>query len=421
MLLRGCDGMRWVIGSAATREMLDRSWDEVEQSLAEYRAMAESTVVRWSWCGPDAHFWELREPVAGDEAPARFLATDPGSEKRARYARFGYDADGNIVLAQRFTDHWEGRFGGTQRGVVLYEFVWSGGVLLRFRHERHGTDHHRVLLESVARHVADDFGRVSDTCSWGRDASSRTRYEWEDDVLASAVVQRFDGALGDENALVKRSRRTYERDESGLLRVRWTTEFDKHFPDVVGDTGVSWFRRSPGGLLAARRTIDRELPRRILAWVRRVAPAEPVYGLGLVWSLDAPALPPSLGLGTVKELAAWRARHGSGGELRSYAWNPAEFAHFDPLPQELTGDPNLDDAYALLNHDWELGETDREPAATLRRCAKTLLATDWSSVLTTHPRFAVFVVADELDDTLTKQLRATVPADLQRAIERGTT
>jgi hypothetical protein len=408
-----------MIGEAASLELLGRAWDEVERSAAEYLREARAAVVQWTWCGPDAHVWERREPVAGDEKPMRLVDDDPGAEQRHRFARFGYGSDGAIVYAQRFTNHWEGRSGGWQHGVVWAENVWRDGVLLSFEHLRHGTEHHRVLLSTLSRHVVDDSGRTVERHSWGRDTSSRTLYQWEGDVLSSAVSESFDGALGDDTGLVWRLRLTYERDELGLVRVRWTTEFHRHLPDAVGDSGVAWVRRSPAALRAARRLVDRELPARIVAWAERVAPAEPVYGLGLMWSIDAPGLPPSLGLGTVRELRDWRQRGAPGFELRSWIWNPAEFACFDPLPAELVGDAALDDAYALLRQDWELAENEREPATTLRRCAKHLLEVDWSAALTAAGCFCVFVVADELDDTLSRQLRKTVAAQQQRLIERG--
>jgi hypothetical protein len=408
-----------MVGDAASLALLGRSWEDVEQSAVDYLREAEAAVVRWAWCGPEVHLWELREPVAGHEASLRIVAEDPGAERRHRFAHFGYGPSGAIVLARRFTDHWAGRFDGTQHGVVRSEKVWRDGVLLWFEHLRHGTEHHRVRLSTLRRNLIDDLGRAVESQSLGRETSTRTRYGWDGNVLTSAVTEHFDGALGDEVAPVRRLRLTYERDELGLVRVRWTTEFHKHIPEVMGDSGVSWFRRSPAALRAARRLVDRELPRRILAWAERVAPAGPVYGLGLMWSVDAPELPPSRGLGTVQELRDWRDRHAPGFELRARIWNPAEFACFDPTPAELVGDAALEDAYALLRQDWEVADNEREPAATLRRCARTLLHANWTPGLNAADYFCVFVIANEIDDTLSQQLRKAVPADSQRLIERG--
>jgi hypothetical protein len=182
---------------------------------------------------------------------------------------------------------------------------------------------------------------------------------------------------------------------------------------------VAWLRRSPKALRAARKLVDAERPARIRAWVGRVAPAEPVYALGLLWSIDARTLPPGLGLGTVRELRAWRQRYQPGFELRSMVWNPAEWECFDPAPVEFAGDEALEDAFALLNQDWEQSMTDREPAMTLRRSVSALSAGTLGLSVDAAIPFAVFVIADELDDSLPRQLRKTLPAATERAIERG--
>jgi hypothetical protein len=141
-----------------------------------------------------------------------------------------------------------------------------------------------------------------------------------------------------------------------------------------------------------------------------------LYGLGIVHSVDAPELPPALGLGTVAELRARRAKHKDLDEFRTYAWNPAELRHFDPVPPELTG-PALDDAYALLNQDWLLSESETEPRATLRRCARRLAQVDWSEVCTPAQDFVVFVVEDEIGEDLLTQLHATIPRHALRRVE----
>ena len=57
-----------------------------------------------------------------------------------------------------------------------------------------------------------------------------------------------------------------------------------------------------------------------------------------------------------------------------------------------------------------------EPAATLRRCAKRLMAADWPREARRADAFAVVVMSDEPDD-ITVAVRKTVPVALQRAIE----
>ena len=88
-----------------------------------------------------------------------------------------------------------------------------------------------------------------------------------------------------------------------------------------------------------------------------------------------------------------------------------------PATGELEGDAALQDAYVVLRQDWELAENLAEPATTLRRCAKRLVASEWPQAVRRADAFAVVVMADELDDDLTAAVRNTVPAALQRAIE----
>jgi hypothetical protein len=404
----------------AIRAYLGRSWDEVEADSASYIAQAETEVAEWAWVAQSETLWEVPQPLAGDEGRLRILSAEPSPEERASAVLLGYGANGDVIVARYFTDHWEGRDGGTRYGGVSIESVRVSGVLLRFRHERRGRHQDRVVLGSLVRGVYDDDGRLGEVWWWfgGHHApeAKRTAYIWAGSRLRCAIEESFDRDLDDLDALRDRTRIDYEYDDRGLLRVRWTTEHNRFFADSVGDSGVSWFRRSPKALRAARKLIDTELPDRIRAWVARVAPAEPLYGLGIVHSIDAPELPPALGLGTVAELRAWRAKHDDLDEFRTYAWNPAEFRHFDPLPAELTG-PALDDAYALLNQDWQLSESETEPRATLRRCARRLLQVDWAEVGAPAEDFVVFVVEDEIGDDLLTQLHATIPRHVLRRVE----
>jgi hypothetical protein len=407
-----------MVGEAAAAELFGRSWSEVERAADEYRAAAAERVREWVWCGPDPQRWELREALIGNEEPLRVVEGDPGTERRSRFARFGYDADGLIAVAHRFTNHPGGRSMAPLWGVLHREVLWSGDVALHLRHEYGSGGAHRVV-STFSRRIADATGQTIALEAFGRETSSRTRWLRRDGQVAESYSESFAGALDDPEALSERRREVYERDGAGLMRVRWELEFSRWSPERQGDGGVAWVRRSPKALRAARKLVDAELLERIHAWVARVAPAEPVYALGLLWSIDAPTLPPALGLGTVRELRAWRQRYQPGFELRSMVWNPAEWEFFDPAPIEFAGDQALQDAFALLNQDWEMSMTDREPAMTLRRSVSALSAGTLDLRVDTAIPFAVFVIADELDDSLPRQLRKTVPAATVRAIERG--
>jgi hypothetical protein len=197
---------------------------------------------------------------------------------------------------------------------------------------------------------------------------------------------------------------------------RWREHSAESVRESWTDAGVSWYRTAPGAAKRARALVGRELPRRIAAWASRVAPEEPVYALALLHSIDDPTLPPALGLGTVAELERWKSEQPD--RLRDYAWNPAEYRLFEPSPPELTEDAALVDAFAVLNQQWALSENRREPASTLRACARALLADrHWATPLTCADDFCVVVVPDEHDEQLTKHLRATISATTLRSIE----
>lgn len=408
-----------MVGDASALALFGRTWGELERAVDEYRAAADERVQEWVWCGPDPHRWEFREAALGNESPLRVVPEDPGVERRARFARFGYDAEGQIVFAQRFTDHPGGRTMAPLRGVVRQETFWCGRDAVHVHHAHGGGVPARVVLSSFSRQIVGATGQTMAIESFGPESSSRTRWSWRGGQVAESCTESFAGSLDDPSALTERLRETCDRDEAGLVRVRWRLEYWRWSSEREGDAGVAWVRRSPKALRMARGLVDAELPERIRAWAARVAPPEPVYALGMVWSIDAPTLPPALGLGTVRELRAWRERHRPGFELRSMVWNPAEWTCFDPAPQELAGSEALEDAFALLNRDWELSETTREPAVTLRRAAAGLSPDTLMVRTDTATPFVVFVMADELDDSLSRRLRKTISAATQRTIERG--
>lgn len=378
----------------------------MEADAASYIERAEAEVVRWEWVADSDTLWEIPEPRTGEEIPKKILKAEPPTENRWKAVLFGYGADDRILVSRRFQDHWEGRDGGTQFGALWIESVWAEDVLLRFVHERWGPEHHRLKLGSFVHSVRDGTGRIVEVDWWfgDRDVHRRTQYVWDGGRVDHALTDEFErrGAVPCD-----RRRRDYEYDDQGLLRIRSSSE--RH-------AGVVWYRRSPQALRRARKLIDDELPGRIRAWAERVAPSEPVYALGIVYSMDAPELPPALALGTLAELRGWQERCHDIADFRMHAFNPGEFELFDGEPLELM-DAALADAYTLLNQDWRLAENDREPGTTLRRCAKKLLQADWAEILRVVDDFVVLVVEDEIGDDHIKLVRATVPRDVLARLE----
>jgi hypothetical protein len=364
---------------AAARALLGRSWPEAEADFERYLKAGDDRVERSEPLVFRGTLPELPRTHTADEAAPRVASRTALADA----VRVGYDAHGHVAVA-RYHEH----------GSVSVEAVWiADDVLLRFSHEPVGGA--RVVLSSLVHAERDRSGRPLELRWWfSSRRARRKRFVWAGDRLSHKLTDEYEHELGEPNALRESVRSEYEYDARGLLRVRWSSDVHPPGGDSWSDHGVAWVRRTPKALKAARDLVNDELPRRIARWVERVAPAEPVYGLALMYTLDDPTLPPSLGLGTMAELRGWRATHRS--RLADYAWNPAEYKTFDPAPRELVEDQALMDAFALLNRDWELSESEQEPVRTLRRCARTLRdRVDWTRVLERDAGFCVFVVPDE--------------------------
>lgn len=183
-------------------------------------------------------------------------------------------------------------------------------------------------------------------------------------------------------------------------------------PDVER---VVYRRRARVATARAVRLVREELPERIAAWARRTAPSEALYCLAISYAehYNHP-MPPSLGLGTLRELHEWRASS-TGGELHLTVCNPAEFACFDTEPAELIDDAELLDAYQALNQEWASTDDDRQPRQLLVAVAKSLSRRTWDQFSLGPDGFAIYAVDLELAD-LERNLRASVPAPVRRAL-----
>ena len=248
-------------------------------------------------------------------------------------------------------------------GRPFVDAVVVGGVVLRFLHERGA-----LVLEQLIHATHTDDGLLDVTREWNRGMASITWYAWDEDRPSHAVEELYDEELGVPSKLISRTRTDYEHDDQGLLRITQTESGE--------DAVVTWVRSSPEALTTAHALVLERLPVQIREWAARVAPKdEPVFALALLYSPDDPSLPPALALGTTDEMAT----------------AASEFDRWDGLPDELVGDPRLDDAYALLERHWQQTDALHEPEATLRACARHLQALDWSEVLTPADTFVVFV------------------------------
>ena len=416
--------------------LLGRSWEELSEHAAEIVAAVAAGVRAWEWVESGEHVeLEGPHPLYGHEKTSRLRADPTDTRRRLRSTQYGRDGSGRIVVARRFTGSDASGGWPAQEGLLSLQSVWvraldGSDVQLRFHHRSCGGEQNAELAWLLKPVI--DGGVLKEVRSWGSggdgsDVARRESYEYREGRITGVVTERFSERLGSPGEAYRRSREDVTRgDDGSVSRITWRIESDERFPGSVGDEGVSYVKRSAPAVREAKRLVERELPERILRWAVRVAPPEPVFSLGLLYSLDDPTLPPALGMGTVAELERWKRTHGSAKDrgrlqrdeaLSATMWNPAEYGRFEPNPAELSDTPELLDAYAQLAQDWQVTENDREPRAMLVRCAKGLAQRDWGGILPIGPAFAVFATDDELSD-LGRNLKATVPAVARRSLSR---
>jgi hypothetical protein len=403
--------------------ILGRSWTEVADAYAGYRDEAEAAVHEWAW-GPWDAGWERLEPFWneqwGERPKTRRLSREPESRSSARW--YGFDVAHQVVVSREFGDG----FGNDDvvRRETLRVNTPDGAVVLVYATDgARGVYRHRLGELHVPRRDAD--GRLVRLDIWFQipDAAGfgwwGTAYEYETGrvatVRSSSRKTPFTGwehkRTGEQLAELRVTHRT-------PLHLRYS-ENGQLLTIATGDGGdadsVVYRRAAAGATARAARLVRGELPERIAAWVDRVAPADEVYCLGISYpEAAARPLPPSLGLGTMPELRRWKEDR-SADPLKLTAFNPAEFACFDPEPAELMDAAALLDAYQLLNQHWASVNDDRQPRQLLVAVAKLLAERDWSRLSIGPHGFAVYAVDLELAD-LERNLKRSVPGAVRRAL-----
>ena len=132
----------------------------------------------------------------GDEEPYRVVSEVPPPERRLDFARFGFDGDGRIVVAQRFSDR-SMPGGPLLTGAVDIACVWGGDVFLRFAHDSWTSHPDAMLLHTIGRNVPDGDERVGMVERWTRDEFRRWTYAWEDDSAEITSERAYRGEIAD--------------------------------------------------------------------------------------------------------------------------------------------------------------------------------------------------------------------------------
>ena len=354
---------------------------------------AEASVVRTVLASSEAD-WELLRPLViardGRSVTARVLKGPPRRWSGA--VEYGYDKRDRIVLARRFRDlHDGGRAVSDER--VLTELDGTTFQLLYF-----SSGGELELAAVVEAEYHDE--RLTRTTTY-RDPQrdepdSVETYDYDDQGRLVGIHTQF-------------SHFVIEPDDDGApLTIR------THLQGTPPDQAWVVYRRAiKGEAVAARKLVERRLPQLILAWAAGRHVEDDIYGLGISYELEALAGGPNLGLGSFRELDAWRA---AGAPLADTIWNPAEFGLIDTSPQEIAADPETMGALQTLAQAW--GSTDDREALRkmMVKVAKSIAAAgvDVPSGPLEHP---VVWATDYEQEDLERNLKASVPKATRRMLE----
>ncbi len=365
---------------------LGMTWDEAAARLDESRAAAEAQVHEWAW-GSWRASWERLEPFWDEQHGERPVKRR--SKTRIEDGKeYGFDATGRVMVCRDPTAN--GR--ETLRHGELLLVARSGKLAeLHVPHYRDG------LLERLDRHFREGFddghrwwGATYEYDGAGRLVTARERQresprrDWERHRIGEDL---------DTLGLSRASELRLRHDEAGLLTI------------ALADGLLLYRRQAAGAARRATKLIREQFPERIAAWANRTAPDAPLASLVIRYaeSYQQP-LPPGLALGTVGDIGA----HGA---------DAIEYAGMDFEPAELNDSPELLEAYQALHQQWLSTDDLDGPRKLLTAVAKDLAKRDWSDLRIAPGGLAVFAIDFELGD-LERNLRASVPAPLRRALTR---
>jgi hypothetical protein len=347
-------------------EHLGRSWQDAQAAGQEYRDAADAAVMRWAW-GPNFAGWERLEPLFVQRAHGMRPTTRELAEPEDRTTRdlFGFDAAGRVVVARQF-QNWPTV--GVRREQVLAEGQ-VGPVQLWFE---------RAELYRIGV-PAFEGGRITEMAWHSYDVRDgfggyRERYAYEGGRLA--VVQT---EFSDPDRHPTRHEVVWDDDgEVGRIIVDYGD----------GQHRTTYIRPPKGGIASVRKRVAAELVDRIVAWVARRAPAEPVWALALLYDAEGnPVLPPSLGL----------AVDAGRDDDPDVMFNPAEWRLMDPEPTEFADEAFAEDCL-LLNQSWDAAGNFTAGRRMILEVARELRDRDWDGVLTRAEDFHVYAVDLELED-----------------------
>lgn len=392
------------------------AWCDIYERLDAAIDEAVKSVVRWEWQPVDL-LWENPRPVAAERvgrSPAR-ARRNWTPRDQSKGVRYGWDDDGRLRVAQRFTT-WRDKVALESQDILSFAFDSSGDHLTLYHFGAPRADGDPPAeLRTLTRRIVDD-GRLTGLVTWNRGGRRgplwvRERFSFDQDGNVVGITAERD--LGADHADVSRgaAQRSVVRTEVTRDGGGWPIRVERREytedGEPASETEVLWQRTSADELLAAEETIDRLLAKGVEDWAARVRPGGSVYCLAILYG---ETWGPSLGIGTVSEMEAW-GPPGSADRVNRM-WNPAEFSSFDPEPAELNT-PALAEAYRVTVQQWGSAAPEKIRAKCLAVVGKLK---NRHFDFTQADRFVLYATDPELED-LETNFRKLGQTRARKAIE----
>jgi len=380
----------------------------MREGLGDLLASTLESVERWEWQPMDSSL-EDPEPFGEQsigKTPIRqrknWTPKDP-----AAAVRYGWDGSGRLRVARRYMAWGEGVV--IDRDQLLTFAFHEHGDHVVIRHYRPASGGEETRTLEMVRRRHEEGGRLVELVTWPLDQSQgvawvRKRYVFGVDGRAvQATFQReiLERVAGRFDATRGAGWFTARYDDSGdvveVHRQERTLDGAR-----CGPAKLVWRRTDAEALRAAEQRIQEVLPEAVRAWVARARPEGPAYCLALLYG---DSMGPSLGIGTVAELARWGAPRSD--ERLEMMWNPAEFDCFDAEPDELNT-PELTEAYRVTAQNWGLDGDEKVRAACVRAALDLDPVTLFPDAATPLLVYAVDLELVDFDDNIRKLRRGRV-------------
>jgi hypothetical protein len=372
---------------------IEEQFDVGSTQFAAIRDRFASQVVRWVFSSAEIWSYEDR----------RWKGTDADilpDAKGALHACGFNAADQPVVLHHFDTD-------------TVYEKTASGEYVSK----------HVPLTQTWAEEFVTHKDNILEVLRFVRgklDSLARMRFEGHRLLEEQAVVQGFyQHTLIEYEGTKRKLQQSISREGRVFYEITYGPHGEQNYYRVRRDgTRFHLFQPLPKGITAKslKETVRNRLLAIVPPLVAAAAITEPIYCVALVYDDEGnDALPPTVGIGVESERLCWKETHGK--RAKEFAWNPAEFQHYEK-PYTQLQDEALEEACDYLNGKWAEAAATTPAAKLLIEAAAELHRARWPASVRRTEDFVVFAVGVE-GSGLIKSLKASLTAEKLAALKQA--